>query len=395
MRRKNNRNVLLGGAAAAAVLAALVTGAVVFSRSDAEAPAAAAEGHEAEEGEAGHAEEGVVALDADAIRAVGIELYTVQPGGLGAEISAPATVASTSQGQAQVGARADGAVTHINVRLGDAVGAGQTLAVLESREAASISADRSSAQARLNLARAAYNREQRLFAARVTARQDLEAAQAALAEAEAEARRATAAAQTAKVTGNGRSIAVTSPIAGRVTAAPAVLGSFVAAGTELFRVTNPGSIQIEASVPATEASRISAGDPAELESAGGRYPATVRAIAPAADPESRALTVILAPSSGAGVLQPGQGVLARIRPRVAALASRTIVVPEEAVQSHEGRDVVFVRTTTGFRAQTVTTGQRGNGRLEVVSGLEPGKVIAARNAFVLKAELGKGEGEDH
>ena len=59
------------------------------------------------------------------------------------------------------------------------------------------------------------------------------------------------------------------------------------------------------------------------------------------------------------------------------------------------RDVVFVRTTTGFQAVPVTVGQRSAGRAEIVSGLKPGQAIAARNAFLLKAELGKGEGDEH
>ena len=72
------------------------------------------------------------------------------------------------------------------------------------------------------------------------------------------------------------------------------------------------------------------------------------------------------------------------------------VLPEEAVQNVEGRDVVFVRTDDGFLATPVTTGQRGGGRIEIVAGLEPGAVVAGRKAFVLKAELGKGDaGHDH
>ena len=40
-------------------------------------------------------------------------------------------------------------------------------------------------------------------------------------------------------------------------------------------------------------------------------------------------------------------------------------------------------------------GQRSAGRAEIVSGLTAGQSIAAKNAFLLKAELGKGEGEEH
>jgi cobalt-zinc-cadmium efflux system membrane fusion protein len=70
------------------------------------------------------------------------------------------------------------------------------------------------------------------------------------------------------------------------------------------------------------------------------------------------------------------------------------VVGEEAVQVVEGRDVIFVRTAKGFRVQPVTAGQRSAGRVEIVQGLKPGEVIAVKNAFLLKAELGKSAEEE-
>jgi cobalt-zinc-cadmium efflux system membrane fusion protein len=68
-------------------------------------------------------------------------------------------------------------------------------------------------------------------------------------------------------------------------------------------------------------------------------------------------------------------------------------VPEEAIQTVEGRDVVFVRTATGFTAAPVIVGQRSAGRAQITSGLRAGQTIAARNAFLLKAALGAGEVE--
>ena len=64
------------------------------------------------------------------------------------------------------------------------------------------------------------------------------------------------------------------------------------------------------------------------------------------------------------------------------------------MQTLNGRDVVFVRTPQGFRARPVTTGLHSSGRIEVGSGLRAGETIATRNAFLLKAELGKGAGEE-
>jgi cobalt-zinc-cadmium efflux system membrane fusion protein len=302
-------------------------------------------------------------------------------------------VVASPDGQALLAARADGAVVRLFKRVGEPVAAGQTLALIESREAGTIAADRASASAKVTAARQAFAREKRLFEAKITARQDYEAAQAELSIAEAELRRATSAAGAAGVTANGRQIAVTSPISGRVTAAPATLGAFVTAGTELFRIADPRRLEVQASIPGQDAARIAPGDRAQLETTSGEtLPAVVRAITPGLDAESRAATAVLTLGGGAARLQPGQSLRVRIVGKGDAVAGR-IVVPEAAIQSVDGQPVVFVRTKTGFAPRAVVVGSRGGGQAELLEGLKPGEEIAGEGAFVLKAELAKGEAE--
>lgn len=346
----------------------------------------------AEGGEEEHAE-GLVEMTPARIATAGLQTEVVAAGTLGTEILAQATVSAPPEGRAALTARADGAVTRIFKRLGDAVGVGETVAVIESRDASAIVAERASAQARATAADAALNRERRLFAERITARQDLEAAQSVAAQAQAELRRTQAAATAAGVTADGRSVAVRSLIGGRITKMDAELGAFVSAGAELMEVSNPRLVQIEAAVSAADANRIRAGDRAVIELPGGAtLAATVRSSTPAVNLESRAATVVLIPAGVPAGLVQGQSVRARITPRGSDGAGR-IVVPEAAVQSVEGRDVVFVRVANGFQATPVTVGARSGGRIEVLGGLEPGAVIVTAGAFVLKSELGAGEAE--
>jgi len=117
----------------------------------------------------------------------------------------------------------------------------------------------------------------------------------------------------------------------------------------------------------------------------------VRAVTPTLNNETRSATAVL--DVPGGILQPGLGVRVRLMPSRGS-PTDSIVVSEDAVQSFEGRDAVFVRTPQGFRARFVTLGQRSAGRIEIVSGLKSGETIATRNAFLLKAELGKGAGEE-
>jgi cobalt-zinc-cadmium efflux system membrane fusion protein len=390
METENNRNKLIAGVAVAALVlggGGIMLGRTLFAPETTAAAAAPAE--EAEE--EGHVE-GQILMEESRAKAAGIVTEALQSGGLGAEILAQGVVASTPEGEAVLTARADGAVVRINRQLGDFVRAGEAVAVMESRDAASIAAERSSASANLALARSTYAREKKLFDAKVTARQDLEGAQAALAAAEAEARRSQSAASAAKVSGDGRTLGVVSLISGRVTKADAKLGSYVLAGTELFRVSDPNRIQINASVLAADARRIKPGDTAVIELLGGEtVTAVVRSATPSLDPDSKTATIVLTPQ-GIGGLTPGQGLRARIKPRGGG-DSALIALPEEAVQTVEGKEVVFVKTAKGFQATTVVTGTRGGGRIEIVDGLEAGAVVVTKGAFMLKAELGKGEAE--
>ena len=392
MNEETNKTRLIAGVAIAALAlggAGVMLGRTLLAPDPVPTEAVATE---AAAGQESHGPEGFVEMDAARAQAAGIVTETVQSGGLGSEILAQGVVAATPEGEAVLTARADGAITRINRRVGDPVRAGEAVAMMESRDAAAISAERSSANARLALARSTYAREKRLFDARVTARQDLEAAQAVLAEAEAEARRSQSAAAASRVSGDGRSLAVVSLISGRITRADAKLGAYALAGTELFRVADPNRIQINASVLAADARRIQPGDTAVIELLGGEtMTAVVRSTSPSLDPESKSATIVLQPQ-GVGGLTQGQGLRVRIKPR-AAPSGIAIALPEEAVQTFEGRDVVFVRTAKGFQATNVVTGKRGGGRIEIVDGLKPGVTVATRGAFLLKAELGKGEAE--
>lgn len=378
-----NRNLLLaaaGGALAAGTLGLLV------GRSSAPAPTPSA----TESGRTSVA----VALAPARIRAAGIEVVQVGAAALDARFTAPGDVAAQIGAEGVLAARADGTIVRLLKRLGDSVTAGEVVAVIESQQAADIAAQGATARANLAVAQAKYDREARLYAERVTARQDLETARAELANARAEARRTSAAASAARVSGDGRTLAVTSLTHGRISAAPAKLGAFVSAGSELYRVVDPRRIEIRVSLPAQDARRVAIGAAASVTAEDpGTIAAVVRSVTPEVDPVSRAATVVLVPLGSASALRVGQSVRASIAASGSSAMS-VLTVPAEAVQLLDGQDIVFVRTRTGFRPQSVVVGTRTADRVEIVSGLQPGIVIAGRNAFLIKAEMAKGEDED-
>lgn len=345
-----------------------------------------------DESEQSESIEGLVLVDEDQITASSIKIEVVQLGAI-SELVFPATVATAPDAGARIDARASGVVRSVNKTLGDYVRRGESIARIESADAAGLASQVATARARVNELSALYDREKRLFDANVTARQDLEAAQANLQVARSELSRAQAAAAAAGVSGDGRSLAVTSPISGQITSVTAMLGSYVSAGDEMFQIINPNGLQVQVALPASDAARIKPGDEATLElgesrEIGGR----VRSVTPALDPESRSATAIISLAGAVPGLQPGAFLQARIRPS-GETDAEAISVPEDAVQLIEGRAVVFVRIPNGFQAMPVVTGSRSGGRITILSGLREGQQIAAENAFLLKAELGKEEAE--
>jgi membrane fusion protein, heavy metal efflux system len=327
------------------------------------------------------------------LAANGIVTEMVTRGSFDTTITAPAMVDAEIRGEAVIAAQVAGTVIRIAKRLGDRATAGEALAFIESRDAAALAAARDIAESRLKLAESALSREKNLYDQMVTPRQDLERAQSDVETAEAEARRAQAAADAAHLAPDGKTVAVISPLSGTVTSRSAALGLFVQPQTELFRVSDPRFIDVDAAVPALDAQRISPGDPAKLVTRSGmEMRGVVRSITPTVDERTRSATVVIDPLPNQPALAPGE--LVQVEISTLRSAASGFVVPEEAVQNIEGRNVVFVRTATGFKLRPVVAGSRGAGKVSILSGLNAGESIATVNAFFLKAELMKGSGED-
>jgi cobalt-zinc-cadmium efflux system membrane fusion protein len=332
-----------------------------------------------------------IVIPAEYLQIAKIAVEAVASGGLDAEILTTGTVSALPNSEAVIVARAAGNVTRVLCQLGDTVRAGDVLAQVESQDAAAMAAERKVAAARAELARKTYARESSLFQQGVTPRQDLEAAQSALAVAESEAQRANAVARAAQVAPDGRSVAVRSPIAGKITGASVTLGGFVQPQTELFRVAGAGPVQVEAPVAAADIGRIAAGDKASILADGAPVEARVRSVTPTVSVNTRAATVVLEPLATSNRLVVGEGVQVRLHVKE---NGANMVVPEDAVQNIDGRDVLFVRTKAGFRAQPVLVGRRSRGMAQIVSGVQPGAQVATRNAFLVKADMIKSQKED-
>lgn len=385
MTRDNTR---LYGAVAAAVLLA-GAGGFTLSTLIARPAAPAEEEHGAEEE---HAEGGLeIKLTPQQASAAGIAVVTVSRGGAG-DLRLTGRVEAAPSARAAVSAPVSGAVVRLLVAPGTNVGAGGGLAVIRSTEGAAARAESVAAGAEAEAARAALAREERLFKAGVTARQDFEAARATATRASAEAVAARAKVAAAGDPGASGETVVRSPIGGVVTALQVAPGGFVSQGGPVAEVANPAKVEVVFTAPAEAAAKLRVGAPLKVIGPdGSEADAVIVGIAPLAQGATGAALVRARPSGGR--LTPGAAVSAAI----ATEAGGYPTVPSEAVQTVAGSPVVFVAEAGGFRAQPVTPGRSGAGYTQIIAGLKGGQRIAGRGAFVLKAELAKGEAEhgDH
>lgn len=71
-----------------------------------------------------------------------------------------------------------------------------------------------------------------------------------------------------------------------------------------------------------------------------------------------------------------------------------LAIRNEALQDHEGKQVVFVKGKEGFEPRPVKLGRTDGEISEVLGGVKAGETYASKNSFIIKAELGK-DGAEH
>jgi len=340
--------------------------------------------------EAGHTDEGQITLTNEQIKVAGIALGRPTIGSVGT-LQLPATIEGDPQATQAVSAAISGRIVALNRNLGQSVGRGQTLAIVESREAALLQGEVQATRARLALANSNLAREERLFAQRVSPEQDVIAARTAATEAKIAYQLAQ---QQVSAAGGGggqlNRIAIAAPISGQVIARSVILGQTVAADAELYRIANLSSVSLSFNLRPADAGRIRPGAIVSIDAPGRQATGKISFVSPALDPATRLVPAIAILDNRAGQWRVGEAVTATI-----ALAGdsgdTSISVPSSAVQTVEGKSVIFVRTKGGFAAVPVVLGDRAGANVIVRSGLKGTEQIAIANSFSLKSEIGKGE----
>jgi cobalt-zinc-cadmium efflux system membrane fusion protein len=109
--------------------------------------------------------------------------------------------------------------------------------------------------------------------------------------------------------------------------------------------------------------------------------------------QTRSATARVVLSNPKGLWRPGLPVRVEV---ISGEAEVPVAVMVEAIQSVRDWQAVFGRYGQQMEARPLTLGRSDGRVVEVLSGLNAGERYAAKNSFVIKAELGKaGASHEH
>jgi len=358
------------------------------------------------EGDSDH--EGVVKLSPEEMKEHGVKVLVAGPGEVKVTLRLSGEVQFDPDLVVRVRTQAPGVVREVRKKVGDTVRQGEVLAVLESRELAEANAKLASSRAKETLVKAAFQREEQLWKEKITSEREYLEARQAMQEAVierqlAQRRLATfgsvaAGGQEATDQGMAR-YELKAPMNGTIIERNLVRGEFLKEEAERppLVIADTGRVWVNLAVYQKDLAKVVPGNKALVIFGHGIDPAegVVDYVSPAVGEGTRTATARVILNNPGNRYRPGLFVSAEV---VVDKERAEVVVPKSALQTFEGRQVVWVQDEEGFRPTTVEVGRANGESAEVVSGLAPGQSYVVEGTFTLKAELGKeafGEGHGH
>jgi cobalt-zinc-cadmium efflux system membrane fusion protein len=282
----------------------------------------------------------------------------------------------------------------VHATLGQAVKKGDVMAVIASAEIADQRSALATAEQRLGYARSVYASEKSLWKEKISARQDYLKAEQEMREAEISAQTARQKLQAlgakGDADGHGNRLEVHAPFSGMIVEKHVALGEVVGADTRIFTVSDLSTVWAKVVVPAKDLEIVRVGTEAVIRSVASdsTVPGKVSFVSALIGEESRSATARVVLNNPRSAWRPGLFVNVDI---VTGSAEVPVAVVRDALQTVEGRQVVFKRVADGFIAQPVSVG-RSDGRLvEIVAGMKAGEHYAGAGSFAIKAEQAKGD----
>ncbi|WP_317202185.1 efflux RND transporter periplasmic adaptor subunit [Janthinobacterium sp.] len=289
--------------------------------------------------------------------------------------------------EAIVGSESNGLrLTEVRVNVGDAVRAGQVLAVfsadavnadLAQARAAVLEAEANATEAAANAARARSLQSTGALSAQ-------QIGQYLTAEQTGKARIASARAALATQQLRLKYTQVLAPDSGLISARAATVGAVVGNGTELFRMIRQGRLEWRAEVTAAELLHLKTGTLAQVKAANGSVlTGKVRMIAPTVDAQTRSALVYVDLPAGAAKEAPFKaGMFASGQFELGT--SEAMTVPQQAIAVRDGFSYVFRLNADQRVSQIkVQAGRRLADRIEILDGIKADTPVVTSGAGFL------------
>lgn len=366
--------------------------------------------HAHEEGH-GHEDEGHIELTPEALETISLRTAAAEKRPVGGEIKTTAVIEPDKTRIAHVSPRIPGRVSTVNAFLGDKVTKGEVLAELDSIELGQAKAEYLKAKADLEVARANYSREERLYGREITSEKEF-------LDARGEFLRAEAALNTSRETlrllglseSDVKAISWTerksppslfplkAPFDGTIIEQHTVLGELVAPENNAYTIADLTHLWIQLDVYEKDLRHVGKGKPVDVmvdAYPGEKFTGEVTYVSDVLDESTRTARARVEIGNEDGRLKPGMFASALIS--IPGEGGEALTVPSSAVQQVRGKPTVFVREGEGvFEAREITAGRDSGEYVEVLSGVSPGDEVVTEGGFYLKSLMLKDEmGEGH
>jgi cobalt-zinc-cadmium efflux system membrane fusion protein len=310
------------------------------------------------------------------------------PGGV---TIATGKVAFDEDHTSRVGSPLSGRVEALLVKPGDAVKKGQSLLSIVSPDVEAAIADARAADADSSLQKRTLERLRDLVVDKAVAHKDVQQAESDVAKADASVERARARLKLLgiRIDEHTSLFTLRAPLSGTVVERSALPGVEVRAdsGTPLVTISDLDRVWVLVDVYEKDLAAVRAGQTAQVSVAsypGVNFPARIEHVGDLVDPQTRTVKVRLVADNPQHSLKPEM--FARVSLPLAGTAA--ITVPGNAVLSDGESNVVIVAMGEGkFAKRRVEVGSEMDGRLPILSGLNPGERVVTDGAIFLKAEL--------
>lgn len=351
----------------------------------------------------------IVRLTPAAMSEAGIATWQVKPVDVAHRLVLTGSVSFDENRTLQVAANVKGRAAAIPVDLGARVRRGDPLVVVESIELGRAREDLVRARAELNVADRAYARAQALIKAKAISDGEFQSREgdylakkssAAAAErtlhlmGEGDDRIARLASAPDTHDAEGVTLTIRAPFDGRVVERKIAPGALFDALQPLLTVADLSTVWVFLDLREKDLALVSEGLPLTILT--DAYPSDpftgrVDVVGSVVDAGTRTVKIRAVVRNPDLKLKQGMFVKAQIEvPRPAAEARASLSVPQGAIQTMDGRPVVFVMTAPGrFVRRQVESGHTLDGFTEILTGLKQGDVIVTEGSFILKSEFVK------